>query len=155
MTMSESQPTHHDADLILKLYDLRREPVMREARTFFGQFSPKSLDDLLKLANAFGTKEQAYLRQVAGYWEMAASLVNRGALNRELALDNFQEMFFVYAKIQPYLEAYRQKMGTPQFLRQTQQLAESSAETRERTAAMQRTQAEMARRREEASLAAR
>jgi hypothetical protein len=155
MTMSESQPTHHDADLILKLYDLRREPVMREARTFFGQFSPKSLDDLMKLAGAFGTKEQAYLRQVAGYWEMAASLVNRGALNRELALDNFQELFFVYAKIQPYLEEYRQKMGTPQFMRQVQQLAESSAETRERTVAMQKMQAEMARRREEAAVAVR
>ena len=153
--MSESQPTHYDADLILKLYDLRREPVMREARQFFGQLSLKSLDDLMKLASAFGTKEQAYLRQVVGYWEMAASLVNRGALNRELALDNFQEMFFVYAKIQPYLEAYRQKMGTPQFMRQTQQLAESSAETRERTSAMQKSQAEMARRREEAALAAR
>jgi hypothetical protein len=153
--MSESQPTHFDADLILKLYDLRREPVMREARQFLGQLSLKSLDDLLKLANAFGTKEQAYLRQVAGYWEMAASLVNRGALNRELALDNFQEMFFVYAKFQPYLEAYRQHTGTPQFMRQIQQLAESSAETRERTAAMQKRQAEIARRAEEVSLAAR
>ncbi|MGC1647741.1 MAG: hypothetical protein WA741_18115 [Candidatus Sulfotelmatobacter sp.] len=153
--MSESQPTHFDADLILKLYDLRREPVMREARKFFGQFSPKSLDDLMKVAGGFGTQEQAYLRQVAGYWEMAASLVNRGALNRELALDNFQEMFFVYAKIQPYLEEFRQKMGMPQFMRQAQQLAESSAETRERTVAMQRTQAEMARRSQEASLAAR
>jgi hypothetical protein len=155
MTMSESQPTHHDAEIILKLYDLRRETVMREARSYLVQFAPKSLDDLLKLANAFGTKEQAYLRQVAGYWEMAASLVNRGALNRELALDNFQEMFFVYAKIQPFLEEFRQKMGMPQFMRQAQQLAESSAETRERTVAMQKTQAEMARRREEASLAAR
>jgi hypothetical protein len=153
--MSESQPTHHDADLILKLYDLRREPVMREARKFVGQLSLKSLDDLVALASAFGTSEQAYLRQVAGYWEMAASLVNRGALNRELALDNFQEMFFVYAKIQPYLEAFRQKMAMPQFMRQAQQLAESSAQTRERTAAMQRTQAEMARRRQEASLATR
>jgi hypothetical protein len=153
--MSESQPTHFDAELILKLYELRREPVMREARQYLGQLTLKSFDDLLKLANAFGTQEQAYLRQVAGYWEMAASLVNRGALNRELALDNFQEMFFVYAKIQPFLEAYREKTGTPQFMRQVQQLAESSAETRERTAAMQKRQAEIARRSEEASLAAR
>ena len=63
--MSESQPTHHDAEIILKLYDLRREPVMREARAFFVQFSPESLDDIVKVANEFGTKEQAYLRQVA------------------------------------------------------------------------------------------
>src|SRR6516225_11838503 len=150
-----AQPTHHDAEIILKLYDLRREPVMREARTFLAQFSPKFLDDVLKVANAFGTKEQAYLRQVAGYWEMAASLVNRGALNRELALDNFQEMFFVYAKVQPYLEEYRQAMGAPGFLRQVQQLAESSPETRKRLSDMQEMQAAMARRRADAMAAAR
>ena len=153
--MSESQPTHYDAEIILKLYDLRREPVMREARAFFVQFSLKSLDDMVKVANAFGTKEQAYLRQVAGYWEMAASLVNRGALNRELALDNFQEMFFVYAKVQPYLEEYRQAMGAPGFLRQVQQLAESSPETRKRTSDMQAMQAARARRQAEAMAAAR
>jgi hypothetical protein len=153
--MSESQPTHHDAEIILKLYDLRREPVMREARAFVAQFAPKSLDDLLKVAHAFGTKEQAYLRQVAGYWEMAASLVNRGAINRELALDNYQEMFFVYAKVEPFIEEYRRAMSTPNFLRQVQKLAESSPETRKRLSDMQEMQAAMARRREEAMAAAR
>ncbi len=152
--MSDSQPSHHDAEIILKLYDLRREPVMREARSFVAQFAPKSLEELMALGAAFGTKEQAYMRQVAGYWEMAASLVNRGALNRELALDNYQEMFFVYAKVQPYLEAYREKMGTPNFLRQVQQLAESSPETRKRLSDMQEMQAAMARRRAEAMTAA-
>ena len=77
-----------EASLILKLYDLRREPVMREARASMVTFSPKSFDDVLALVNAFGTKEQAYFRQVAGYWEMAASLVNRGALNRVPELAN-------------------------------------------------------------------
>ena len=153
--MADSQPTHHDADIILKLYDFRCEPVMREARAFVVQFAPKSLDDMLKLANAFGTKEQAYLRQVAGYWEMAASLVNRGAVNRELALDNYQEMFFVYAKVQPFIEEYRRTMGTPNFLRQVQQLVESSPETRKRLSDMQEMQAAMARRREEAAMASR
>jgi len=55
--MSESQPPHFDADLILQLYDLRREPVMREARAFLARFAPQSLDDILKVANGFGTKE--------------------------------------------------------------------------------------------------
>lgn len=153
--MTDSQPTHHDAEIILKLYDLRREAVLREARSFFAQFAPKSLDDIMKVANAFGTKEQAYLRQVAGYWEMAASLVNRGALNRELALDNFQEMFFIYAKVQPFIEEYRQTMGTPGFLRQVQQLAESEPETRKRLSDMQEMQAAMARRRADAVAVAR
>ena len=153
--MADSQPTHHDAEIILKLYDLRREPVLREARSFFAQFAPKSLDDMMKVATAFGTKEQAYLRQVAGYWEMAASLVNRGALNRDLALDNFQEMFFIYAKVQPFVEEYRQTMGMPGFLRQVQQLADSSPETRKRLSDMQGMQAAMARRRAEATAVAR
>ena len=142
-----SSPTPHDADLILKLYDLRREPVMREARTFIATFSPKSFDELQALATAFGTKEQAYLRQVAGYWEMAASLVNRGAINRELALDNYQEMFFVYAKFEPYVQEFRQKMGQPNAFKQVQQLIESSEENKQRLKDMQVMQAEMAKRR--------
>lgn len=146
-----SQPTPQDAELILKLYDLRREAVMREARAFIVTFSPKSIDDLIALASAFGTKEQAYLRQVSGYWEMAASLVNRGALNRELALDNFQEMFFVYAKVEPYVEEYRQKMGQPNTFKQVQQLVNSSEENKQRLKDMQKMQAEMAKRRVEAA----
>ncbi len=140
-------PNHHDAELILKLYELRREDVMREARKFVADFWPKSLDDLIALVSSYGTKEQAYLRQVGGYWEMAASLVNRGALNRDLALDNYQEMFFVYAKIEPYLQAYREKMGQPNFMIQVQRLVDSSPETRERLKNMQKMQAELASRR--------
>ena len=140
-------PNHHDAELILKLYDLRREPVMREARAFMAGFSPKSFDEVVALVTAFGTKEQAYLRQVFGYWEMAASLVNRGAINRELALDNYQEMFFMYAKLEPYVEEYRQKMGQRNAFHQIQQLIDSSEETKKRLKDMQAMQAEMAKRR--------
>jgi len=150
-----SEPTTHDAELILKLYDFRREPVMREARAFFVQFSPKSFDDVLAVVNAWGKKEQAYLRQVVGYWEMAASFVNRGALNRELALDNFQEMFFMYAKVQPFVEEYRRQMAQPRFLMQVQQLVESSEENKQRLKDMQKMQAEIAKRREAAMAATR
>jgi hypothetical protein len=150
-----SQATPQDAELILKLYDLRREPVMREARAFIAQFFPESLDDVLAVATAFGTKEQAYVRQVYGYWEMAASLVNRGAINRDLALDNYNEMFFAFAKIEPYLEGFRQTMGTPNFGRQTQQLVESSAENKQRLADMKKMQADMAQRRAGAAVGAR
>jgi hypothetical protein len=142
-----SQPTAQDAELILKLYDLRREPVMREARAFVAQFSPKSVDDLLAVAMAGNTKENAYVRQVTGYWAMAASLVNHGAINRELALANYGEMFFVYAKLAPYVEAFREKMGSPDFCKHIQQLVESSEENKQRLAGMQKMQAEMAKRR--------
>jgi hypothetical protein len=73
--------------------------------------------------------------------------VNRGALNRDLALDNYQEMFFMYAKLEPYVEEFRQKMGQPNAFKQVQQLVDSSEETRKRLKDMQAMQAEMAKRR--------
>ncbi len=142
--MSTSQATHQDAELILKIYDLRREPVMREARNFVFGLAPKSVDDLLAIANAFGTKENAYIRQVYGYWEMVASLVVHGTLNALLAYDTCQEMYFVYAKVQPFLEEFRRKSGMPDFLTNVQKVVEGSAEGRERLARMQERQAEMA-----------
>ena len=72
---------------------------------------------------------------------MAASFVNRGALNRDLALDNFGEIYFVYAKIEPYLQGYRDAVGMQQFLQQAQQLVDSSPEARERLKNMQKLQA--------------
>jgi hypothetical protein len=147
--------TPQDAEVILKLYDLRREAVMREARRFLVEFDPKSVDDLVALSMSFGTKEQAYLRQVVGYWGMAASLVSRGALNRELAVDNFQEMFFVYAKLEPFLQGFREKMGMPQFAHQIQQFVDGSPEARQRVDEMKKMQADMARRRTEAAVGAR
>lgn len=145
--------TPQDAELILKLYDLRRESVMREARAYVAQFSPKSLDDLLAVSMTPGSKENAYVRQVTGYWEMAASLVNREAINRELALDNYSEMFFIYAKLAPYVEAFREKTGMTRFCTQIQQLVESSPENKQRLADMQKMQADMAQRREAAAAA--
>ncbi|HEY5174151.1 MAG TPA: hypothetical protein VII95_01135 [Terriglobales bacterium] len=142
--MSTSQATHQDAELILKLYDLRREPVMREARNFVFGFAPKSVDEIVALTNAFGTKENAYLRQVYGYWEMAAALVVHGTLNALLVYDTCHEMYFVYGKIQPFLEEFRRKSGMPDFLSNLQRVVEGSEEGRERLARMQKRQAEMA-----------
>jgi hypothetical protein len=142
--MSTSQATHEDAELILKLYDLRRESVMREARNFVFGFAPQSVDDLLAVANAFGTKENSYVRQVYGYWDMAAALVVHGTLNALLVYDTCHEMYFVYAKVQPFLEEFRQKSGMPDFLANVQKVVEGSAEGRERLARLQKRQAEMA-----------
>ena len=142
--MSTAQATHQDAELILKLYDLRREPVMREARNFVAGFSPRSVDDMLAVANTFGTKENAYVRQVFGYWEMVASLIVHGTLNALLAYDTLSEMYFVYAKIQPFVEEFRQKSGMVEFQVNVQKVVESSAEGRDRLARMRKRQAEMA-----------
>ncbi len=60
-------PTTADAELIVKLYDLRREAELRKARNWWLVFWPESADDILKIATALGTQENAWLRQAGGY----------------------------------------------------------------------------------------
>lgn len=111
------KPTHADADLILKLYDLRREAEMRKARAWYaGQFFPQSADDFLKVAWAMGTPENAWLRQVGGYWGIVTSFVLSGVLNEDLFLQpGFSgELFLMYAKIHPFRKELREKLGDPE-----------------------------------------
>jgi hypothetical protein len=139
-----SHATYQDAELILKLYDLRREPVMREARNFFATFAPSSIDDLMSIMFAFDKKENAYVRQVLSYWEMVASLIVHGTINAALAQDTLGEMNFVYARIQPFLKDIRQKIDSPEFLQNLEKVVEGTAEGRERLARQQKRMAEFA-----------
>jgi hypothetical protein len=108
-------PTTADAELILKLYDLRREAELRKARNWWLGFWPNSADEILKVASALGSQENAWLRQVGGYWEMAASFVLHGTLNRELFLEGSVsgEMFVIFGKVEPFLKELREKMQNP------------------------------------------
>ena len=135
--MSNSQATQADAELILKLYDFRREPVMREARKYVFDFAPQSIDDVMAVLGDFSSKENAYMRQVFGYWGMAASMVLRGALNEDLARDNFTELLFVYAKFEPFLAEIRKRTGMDIFGANMQKFVESSPDARERVARFQ------------------
>ena len=101
-----------DASLILKLYDLRREQTMRDARNWFFQFNPQTPNDFMEVL--MGDKS-GYYRMVVSYWDMAASLVNHGAIDADMFNDANGEHIFVYAKIEPFLPALRQ-MGNPDFL---------------------------------------
>jgi hypothetical protein len=108
--------TAHDAGIVLKLYDLRREAEMRKARNWYGaEFWPQNADDYVKVATGVGTQESAWLRQVGSYWDMAASLVLHGALHEELFIHPgvSGEMFFIFAKVQPFLKEIREKMNNP------------------------------------------
>ena len=108
------KPTSADAQLILQLYDLRREPEMRKARHWWvANFFPDSADDFLKVAWAMGTPENNWLRQVGGYWGIATSFVLQGALNEQLFLQPAfsGEMFLIYAKVYPFIKELREKMG--------------------------------------------
>ena len=91
--------TTADAELILKLYELRREPRMRVARQWVvHEFRPKTLDELLAVQRDFGSEHNQYWRQVISYWEMAAALVLRGALDGDLFFDSNGENVFLLAK---------------------------------------------------------
>lgn len=126
-----SKATHADAELILRLYDLRREPVMRDARKFMAfDFWPTSFEDLGKVFAAAG-KEFAYFRQVTSYWDMAMSFVVRGALDPHLFLDNANEMLFVYAKLKPFLPALREAMS-PQFWKRIEDFITASPDAQQK-----------------------
>lgn len=127
--------TAHDAGLILKLYDLRREPEMRKARNWFvTEFWPENADDFLKVANAFPSQENSWIRQVGSYWDMAAAFVLQGALSEELFVQPgcSGEMFFIFAKIHPFLNELRQKMNNPDAWSNIEQVATGSKAARKR-----------------------
>ena len=110
--------TAQDADLIIKLYELRRDETMRKARNFFTiEFFPKSADDVKALfANIEEHPEHnAYFRQVVSYWEMAAAMVNHGSIDPALFFDTNGEFLIVWVKIGDFIEDLRAFFG-PQFL---------------------------------------
>ena len=139
------KPTTADAELILKLYDLRRETEIRKARNWWLGFWPDSADDVMKIASAMGTQENAWMRQVGGYWEMAAALANHGVINQELFLEpSFSgEMTFIFAKIYPFLKDLREKMQSPTLFKNVEKLVTGSKKGRETLALIQKRQAAM------------
>jgi len=129
------KPTTADAELILKLYDLRREAEIRKARNWWmANFWPENADDYMKVAQAVGTQENNWLRQVPGYWELAASLVVHGTLNETLFLEPAfsGEMFLIFAKIHPFLKEVREKMQNPRMLANVESVIKKSKAGQER-----------------------
>jgi len=122
-----------EADLILKLYDLRREALMREARTWFFMFNPKSVDEILEILT---TDKSGHYRMVISYWDMACSLVNNGAIDEQMFNDANGEHIFVYAKMQPFIPELRERMGTPQFLAQLEKTVTALPDAEARLAAV-------------------
>jgi hypothetical protein len=103
--MSDEQ---QDVLAILKLYELRRDPKMREARSWYlTEFRPQSAMDIIKLLIS-GEKESANFRMITSYWDMAASFVNNGGIDEKLFLDANTENIAVYSKLQPFLPEIRQ-----------------------------------------------
>ena len=120
----KSQPTYDDAQLILKLYDLRREPRLRDARKFVGAMKPfNSREDFLKTCPA-GTEENASFRMVVTYWEMAASFVATGVLNKELFFRaNNLELVFAWEKVKGAIPELREVAKNPLMYKQFEEVA--------------------------------
>jgi hypothetical protein len=105
--------THEQVNLMLKLYELRRETKLREARDWMsGNFHVKNLEDAMRLCPP-GSQENAYLRMVVGYWEMVASIVNRGLVDEELFFESTGEQWGVWEQIKPIVGGWREMFGSP------------------------------------------
>ena len=127
--------TPKDAELIMQLYELRREPEMRKARNWWlTQFWPNNADDFMTIAMNLGSQENNWLRQAAGYWSMAAAFVESGALNRDLFLvpSVSGEMYFIFAKVQPFIQELRQKLDDPEVLLNVERVINSTEYGRNR-----------------------
>jgi len=131
------------AELILKLYELRRETVMREARSYIGgEFLPASAREMVEIVTT-GGRRGSFVLQVYGYWDMVAAFVTHGALDATLVHDTCQEMYFQYAKIQPYLGEFRKAMNLPEWMISMERVIEGSKAGRARLATMQKSLAAM------------
>lgn len=130
---------HQEAELILKLYELRREETMRKARDwYFLEFNPESIADF---SGAMFSEHSGHLRMVTSYWDMAAAIVNHGAISAEFFNDTNGEHLSVFAKLEPILPEIRANIA-PQFLRNLEKLVDATPNGRERLLAIrQRTKA--------------
>jgi hypothetical protein len=106
-------PDHHDAELLLRLYELRRDETLRQARQWaVGLFHADSADDLLQ-RYPYGSKENAFFRMAVSYWDMAASIVNHGLIKEEFFFENNSEFWFIWEKIRHLMPGLREARRNP------------------------------------------
>ncbi|MDQ3818058.1 MAG: hypothetical protein M3362_10230 [Acidobacteriota bacterium] len=138
-----------DANLILKLYDLRREEVMRKARNWFlMEFNPGSMQEIVDVL--MGDKS-GYFRMVTTYWEMAASFVNNGAIDEQMFNDANGEHIVVFAKIEPFLAEMRTTFNSPNAGVHLEKLVMRRPEAKEHLSALRERFKQMAAMRAEAA----
>jgi hypothetical protein len=122
--MTQPQATYDDANLLLRLYEMRREEKMREARAWFvANFKPKSMADIQQLCPP-GSENNARMRMVSTYWDMAASFVTAGVLNADLFYANNREMLLVAIRLRPVLAEIRAAYKDPTFLANLETVAQ-------------------------------
>ena len=111
-----TKPTHEQAQLHLQVYDLRREPRLREARDWVQQnFYAETLEEAMKIA-PMGTEHGTFLGMVMGYWEQACALLNYGLLNEDLFFETSGEFFGLWEQLKTTAPQFRQAFKDPHLL---------------------------------------
>jgi len=118
------------ADLIMKLYDLRREKKMRKARNWIFGFNPTSTDEIMQ--TMMDPEVGGYLRMVTSYWDMAATFVNQGAIDADMFNATAGEHIMIFSKFEPFLAEMREKFQSPQAFANLEQLIMSMPDGAER-----------------------
>lgn len=107
------QVTHEQVNLMLRLYDIRREPRLREARDWYMRnFKPTSLEDVMNLAVP-NSEESAFMRMVLSYWDMVANIVNRGLIDEEFFFESTGEQWIVWERLKPIVKGWREMFKNP------------------------------------------
>jgi hypothetical protein len=117
-------PDHHDAELLLRLYEMRREDKLRQAREWFvGKFQAANFEELMEKYPP-GSQENTFLRMAASYWDMAASIVLHGLINEEFFFENTAEFWIIWQKIKPLAPAARRVFQNPFYWKNLETLSE-------------------------------
>lgn len=127
--MSKQAPDHHDAEIVLRLYDLRRESVMRQSRSTLAQWLPKSWEDVLAIAQPTDPRNAAW-RQVSSYFEMAYGMARHGIVHADFLAESTGEGLFLFAKIEPHLARLRKELSPLAFRNAEWMVANSEAAKR-------------------------
>jgi hypothetical protein len=121
---------YESATLIIRLYELRRDSTMREARNWYARsFNPASIDDVMQGVSG---PNSAHFRMVTSYWDMACSFVLNGAIDEQMFADANGEQHVVFSKIEPFIAEYRTRMGNPMYLASLEKLVMKAPGAKER-----------------------
>jgi hypothetical protein len=129
---------YDDANLILRLYEIRREEAMRRARVWFiTEFNPEKIEDIMDVLMG---QHSGDFRMVASYWDMAAAFVNYGAIDEAMFNDINTEHVAIYAKLEPFLADIRAMPGVPPYLylKNLEPLIQRTPDAEQRIASMRR-----------------
>jgi hypothetical protein len=133
MEIALSTP-YESATLLIRLYELRREPMMREARNWYTRsFHPTSIDEVTQTLMG---PNSAHFRMITSYWDMACSFVLNGAIDEQMFTDANGEHIIVFSRIEPYLDEYRARTGNPKYLGSLEQVVMKMPDAKARLAAL-------------------